>query len=398
MVKNGSGTSSRSASSLAALVFVVGMLRLVVLFRKSDGDLVKMIPDDAFYYLVPARNFATLGRWTFDGVEPSSGFHLLWGYLLASFFHLVPHATLHTIFAVFGTLQVLLLTLAVYLLALTARKSFGPEVLPGLAIVFFSAACLQQEGWLMESALDIAASSATVFLLARTKLRFTWAMAGGAFLLGLILMLSRSDAGLLAFVLFLTTLMLGIRRDIESSIPRAAFLLLAGAVCGFLLTFLHTHLVSGNWIQASALQKVFWAQMIGKKSLKPAFDVSVSFLNPLFGSRTLFFPDIWSSPRVIAAGKALKMLVLLLATWGLVQFFRSKRPAATKGWLVSMLVVAFGYVVLYSQDGAVQGWYVGNFVTPIALLVAASSAYFASRAGTARFSLYLEPVRDFVPG
>ena len=87
MSKNASETPSRSASYLATLVFVVGMLRLVVLFRKSDCDLVKMIPDDAFYYLVPARSFATLGRWTFDGVEPSSGFHLLWGYLLASFFH-----------------------------------------------------------------------------------------------------------------------------------------------------------------------------------------------------------------------------------------------------------------------------------------------------------------------
>ena len=121
-----------------------------------------MIPDDAFYYLVPARKFATFGRWTFDGVEPSSGFHLLWEYLLAGFFHFVPHATLHTIFAVFGTMQVLLLALAAYLLALTARKSFGPGVLPGLALVFFSAACLQQEGWLLESALDIAASYATI--------------------------------------------------------------------------------------------------------------------------------------------------------------------------------------------------------------------------------------------
>lgn len=70
----------------------------------------------------------------------------------------------------------------------------------------------------------------------------------GAFLLGLILMLSRSDAGLLAFVLFLAALVLGIRREIETSVPRAAFLLLAGAACDFLLTLLHTHLVSGNWI------------------------------------------------------------------------------------------------------------------------------------------------------
>ncbi len=389
MVKTSFATPSRSSSYLAALVFLVGMLRLAILFRKSDGNLVKVIPDDAFYYLVPARNFATLGRWTFDGVEPSSGFHLLWGYLLAGFFHLAPHATLHTIFAVFGTLQVLLLTLAAYLLALTARKLFGPGVLPGLAIVFFSAACLQQEGWLMESALDIAVSAASVFLLARTRLRFTWRIASGAFLLGLVLMLSRSDTGLLAVVLFLTTLVLGIRREIESSVPWAAFLLLAGATCGLLLTLLHTHLVSGNWIQASALQKVFWAQMSGKKSLKPAFDISVSFFDPLFGSRIMFFPNRWSTPSVIAAGRALKMLVLLLTAWGIIQIFRSKSSTPTKGLLGGMFVVLLGYFVLYSHDAAVQGWYVGNFVAPIALLAAASSTYFASCAGTIRFSLYL---------
>jgi hypothetical protein len=364
------------------------MLRVGVLFRRSDGNLVKMIPDDAFYYLVPARNFATLGRWTFDGVEPSSGFHLLWGYLLAGFFHFAPHATLHTIFMVFGTLQVLLLTLAACLLALTATRLLGAGVFPGLAIVFFSAACLQQEGGLMESALDIAASSATLFLLARKSLRLTWSIAAGAFLLGIVLMLSRSDSGLLAFVLLLATFALGIRRKIESSVPKAASLLFAGALCGLFLTLLHTHLVSGNWIQASALQKVFWAQVAGRK-FKPAFDISVSFFNPLFGSRVLFFPDLWSTPQVISAGRAIKMLILLLMVWGVVQILRAKRPGSTKGLLASMLVVLLGYFVLYSQDAAVQGWYVGNFVAPVALLAAASSSYFASRAGAACVSLYV---------
>lgn len=389
MTENSSATSSRSASFLAALVFLIGMLRLAIFFRRSDGNLVKVIPDDAFYYLVTARNFATRGRWTFDGTEPSSGFHLLWGYLLAGFFHLAPHATLHTLFAVFGTLQVLLLTIAAYMLALTTRRLFGPGVLPGLAVIFFSTVCLQQEGWLMESALAIAASSATVFLLARTSLRFSWRLAVGAFMLGLALMLARSDSGLLPLVLFLVTLVLGIRRMIERSVPRLAFVLLAGATCGLLLTLLHTHLVSGNWIQASALQKAFWTQVVGKKSIKPALNLSVSFFDPLFGSRIAFFPDAWSSPRAIALGRGCKLLIVLLTAWGVVQFFRSKQSAAIKGLLAGMFVVLLGYYALYSQDSAMQGWYIGNFVAPVAIIAAASSTYYCSRATAARFGLYL---------
>ena len=369
---------------------LVGMLRLTILFRRSDGDLVQLIPDDAFYYLVPARNFATLGRWTFDGVEPASGFHLLWGYLLAGFFRFAPHAALHTIFAAFGTLQVLLLTLAAYLLALTARKVFGPGVLPGLAIVFFSATCLQQEGWLMESALDIAASSATVFLLARTDLHYTRRLAVGAFLLGLILMLSRSDSGLLPLVLFVATFILWVRRKVRSDIPKTASVLLAGALCGLLVTLLHTHLISGNWIQASALQKVFWAQM-GGSTFKPALNVSTSFFNPIYGSRILFLPNLWSTPVVVALGRVLQMLILLLLGWGVVQVFRSKHfhASTSQGLLASMLAVLLGYLILYSHEAGVQGWYVGNFLVPAALLAAASSTHFASCGRIARFSLCL---------
>ena len=39
---------------------------------------VSQFQDDAFYYLVPARHFVEQGRFTFDGVHPTNGFHPLW--------------------------------------------------------------------------------------------------------------------------------------------------------------------------------------------------------------------------------------------------------------------------------------------------------------------------------
>ena len=39
---------------------------------------VNQFQDDAFYYLVPAKHFLQQGRFTFDGVTPTYGFHPLW--------------------------------------------------------------------------------------------------------------------------------------------------------------------------------------------------------------------------------------------------------------------------------------------------------------------------------
>jgi hypothetical protein len=53
----------------------------------SPRDRVGFIPDDSFYYLTLARNFATQGQWSFDsGVSRTNGFHLLHAYVLAAVF------------------------------------------------------------------------------------------------------------------------------------------------------------------------------------------------------------------------------------------------------------------------------------------------------------------------
>ncbi len=40
--------------------------------------LVGIVPDDAFYYLQVARHLAASGRSTFDGIEPTNGYHPAW--------------------------------------------------------------------------------------------------------------------------------------------------------------------------------------------------------------------------------------------------------------------------------------------------------------------------------
>src|SRR6266478_1902761 len=54
--------------------------------RAATGPLahvVDHVPDDAFYYLVLARNFTRLHRWTTDGgLTVTTGFHALYAWFL----------------------------------------------------------------------------------------------------------------------------------------------------------------------------------------------------------------------------------------------------------------------------------------------------------------------------
>ena len=56
----------------------------------GEDRLVRFFPDDAFYYLQPAVNFAANGLASFDGVHPTNGFHPLNFLLIAGLALLVP--------------------------------------------------------------------------------------------------------------------------------------------------------------------------------------------------------------------------------------------------------------------------------------------------------------------
>src|SRR5262249_29204789 len=82
-----------------AVVAAAALVRLALFLREPLAQQIGVIPDDAFYYLVAARHFAQLGVWTFDGLAPASGFHLLYAYLLAALFKLAPDLASTTTFA-----------------------------------------------------------------------------------------------------------------------------------------------------------------------------------------------------------------------------------------------------------------------------------------------------------
>ena len=65
---------------LSVLVFT---LLCVALLEQPVRWLLAYVADDAFYYLQTARHIAATGRSTFDGLNPTNGYHPLWMLLMA---------------------------------------------------------------------------------------------------------------------------------------------------------------------------------------------------------------------------------------------------------------------------------------------------------------------------
>ncbi len=63
----------------APLVLGFGLLvRVAFIGAADEPSLVRVVPDDAYYYLKIARNVAAGQGATFDGIHPTNGYHPLW--------------------------------------------------------------------------------------------------------------------------------------------------------------------------------------------------------------------------------------------------------------------------------------------------------------------------------
>lgn len=373
-------TSSRFAVINASIVGFVEAVRIAYVAHLSDGLMVTHIPDDAFYYMQAARNFARLGRWTFDTVEPSSGFHLLWGYVLAAMYWLHPSIPVHAVVVVGSVLQTICLVLATYLVTRTAERLGGENTWPGVLMIFLSAISLWQGTAMMESSFVIVCAAILVHLLARRDISPKPAILAGAFFLGILSTLSRSDTGLLAFWILVAQLYLW-RRGVSSvRTVRASFAALCGAAAGVLLLLLHTHWVSGEWTQASAQQKFYWTQLVGRDTRGP-FHIFESLFNVFTHAFPLVPRSILESGHVQSANKLLMYVILLVMLAGLALLIKQKPKVEMPAFALVLLFTIASYVLFYRLDSAaLQDWYIANFEVPTALLMGLGLAWFLARA------------------
>lgn len=112
-------------------------LTLLIVAAPLDVLLCRYVPDDAFYYLQPARNFARAGFSSFDGIHFTNGYQPLWFLLCTPIFLLFPdggEAPLRLLLLC----QCVVAGLTAYLLASFAARRLG--VLPAaLGMLLFIA-------------------------------------------------------------------------------------------------------------------------------------------------------------------------------------------------------------------------------------------------------------------
>lgn len=87
-------------------VFCVVYPVLTLYYGRGISAVFQYFAGDAWYYMTIARNFASSGTFTFDGIYPTNGFHPLWQYILSIAFSMLQlHGqTEQILFAFFTTL------------------------------------------------------------------------------------------------------------------------------------------------------------------------------------------------------------------------------------------------------------------------------------------------------
>jgi len=87
---------SRTETISVLLVAVVGLgIRLYFASKDMEFLIAILLPDDAFYYFVTAKNFIAGNGISFDAISPTNGFHPLWFFIVTPLFGLPGDLPIH---------------------------------------------------------------------------------------------------------------------------------------------------------------------------------------------------------------------------------------------------------------------------------------------------------------
>lgn len=345
---------------LLALAALLGA-RLVALAVVDAATLATRLPDDQFYYLSLAREFAATGRWTFDGgISPASGFHLLVAYLLVGLYLLIGQ---DIAVAVVATLLSAAASFAAALVAvpfLMRRFGLGAGV---AALVLVPVAWWQNAAWVIEWPVVVLVSALAIRRLDAASAAPRWSDAAALALLGALGSLARADFGGLAFAFFaaaaIVCLVGGDRRPVAM-----AAALLAGAAAGLALVLLHHWLMTGAAIPGSARIKSQWIEVVGYR--------------PVDFARFLFRQHL--QPFIAAGGAAAAAIVVLVLAAGAAAGAWRRRAslagldAATATLLAGAALALALYIPFYGANAAVQPWYTANVAVAVLLLASWATA------------------------
>lgn len=243
-------------TAFAALAALVAAGYVAVAMRPLAA-LLRVVPDDAFYYLQIARQLAAGHGSTFDGVNPASGYHPAWMLLLVPFAAVIssPVALLRTALVV-----ALLLHVAASALLVPALRDFmsaRAALFGGLCWLANPLALLLALQGVESAVYELAL--VVVLLVAARHARSGAPLPGVALGAALALaFLGRTEAGILAAVTCLGVL-LAAGRGRRLAGARAALVVGGAFTLGTLPWFAWCWWQTGSPWQSSGTAKALWA-------------------------------------------------------------------------------------------------------------------------------------------
>ena len=363
--------------------FVVWLLmsaRVLLLVSEPSDRYIGAVPDDAFYYFQLARNFSRFGRWTFDGVAPSTGFHPLYAYLLAGSGLVGPDADPRRLLLVVGLASSAAIGASAALGASTASRVLGWQSAPWVTAVFVTPLALDQATMLLETWLACLFAAVVVHRIFASR-QISRTVIVTVAVAGVLGSLTRTD-----FVVLTAGIVLGLALTTHAQVDRrrlgAAAVTLGGAVVGLALVAVQNITIAGKPVQASIVVKAYWNQ-VAAQGTDPLAHATVSALRTISKASQLALPTGALGGDWFVYLALLIPLLAIAATVGTVLRLRRVPPTRLghpSSLTVSCFAVLVGFVAVYSIDGAVQRWYASNLLIPTALLLACiASTWLGSR-------------------
>jgi hypothetical protein len=361
----------RALYAFRALVAVAAFLGWLQFARLPIEEQVQFVPDDGFYYLNLASNFASKGIWSFDGgISRTTGFHLLHAHVAAVFAPLFSIERAHALLVFHAAIAYALTVAAASVLLELAMRLYGRGALVGVALVFAGGAALSIPRMMMEwpYAVLLHVLVLSAFLHRRHVL------------LGLasfLLPIARTDGIVPLFLTMGVFAAASFRKSRSIATLRREAIAGISSLFGLAVVSLFCFVHSGHWTQGNARMKAHWAE--GPEPI-PIGKVVGAFTRA-------FAPGFWSIETPSAVVLALYFVVL--GGYVLVTLARRDRtaqgapPSEEEGrtLLVAVAVACVGTLAVYAwKVNAFMPWYCAYFLAPVALFLGAGSA----RLGRAR--------------
>ncbi|MCQ9200676.1 MAG: hypothetical protein JJ846_007965 [Prochlorococcus marinus CUG1437] len=357
--------------------------RAILLFNSPLEEFIKVVPDDSFYYLKLSCNFIDKKTWTFDGLNNTSGFHLIYAYLLVFFNKFLGCQNWRITYLLMSLIAAFLISLSCYLTSNLVRKKVGYKYAIFASTIFFGRDVILQSTAGMESGLVIFISSLLFYIffknenissLKKEKSFLNHKKNFLLFLLGIFLIGIRTDFLILSLIFYSS---IQLRKKLKvffkeknhekgsSQLYYDFKYLFVGTIVGYLLVAFHNYFFTKSFLQNSASIKFYWSSKIGHIK-EPIFrliggnlPIPISWFNFKFQSYIIFaliFLIFAILINKIIKGRKLKII----------NFYFDDENLLNQSVLLTLL----GYGFFYSFNSAgIQTWYISQFLTPLVIFI-----------------------------